>query len=450
MTYFPGATGPTGPTGATGATGATGSGLPTPIGAAGQGIVSDGAEGVWGGIPSQYGITDPGSAAGELLYCEPTSVSALTVAMFGDSIYAGTMITTPPSTALATDLSTAQCTVTINNQAVSGTTSADWQPGQSTYTTAKAAIVSAGAKAVLVMLGTNDAATSVATSQATYRAHLIAIGVDCLSSGILPIFNYPPTLYDTSGPFDAGSPARISSYCAAIDSLKGIPGFVVGETSLHGYTAANPATIQGDGIHPTQTASDYMAGLIAASAAGTAINGLSVKTRWQRLALGTGVTVAGPTGGVYTATFSGTTGPTGPTGATGSGGTLAHSSNYLSGDVTLTTVLIFYDGPSVSLTAGVWLIMATVTVIDTGGAAFMTCKLWDGTTALSSCEGVTPGTAFDIPMALPPAVVTVATTTTYKVSVSNTTRSTSGKIKAAALTNGAGNNASGIVAVQIG
>ena len=119
--------------------------------------------------------------------------------------------------------------------------------------------------------------------------------------------------------------------------------------------------------------------------------------------------------------------------------------NDLSGDVALTNANTYYDGPSVSLAAGTWLVIGVVTVA--GNGSNVTAKLWDSTTVESSAEGTNPATG-DQAVALTVAgIVAPGSTPTYKVSVASS--GTGNSIKAAAIANGAGNNASHIRAVRI-
>lgn len=103
------------------------------------------------------------------------------------------------------------------------------------------------------------------------------------------------------------------------------------------------------------------------------------------------------------------------------------ASNSLGADVNLNNTGNYFDGPSVSLGAGTWLLSGTVTVRDTAGAADFAAKLWDGSTVAASAESVTGSSSQHNTIALS-AVVSPTATTTYKISVKDTT-STSGLIK---------------------
>ncbi len=125
----------------------------------------------------------------------------------------------------------------------------------------------------------------------------------------------------------------------------------------------------------------------------------------------------------------------------------AASSNYLAGDVTMTNANQFYDGPSLSLAAGTWVVGGAVDVLNSGGSSKITAKLWNGTTAYAS---VTSGgfAGEDRSVAIPPVPIVLAAPATVKISAASTGGSSS--IKAAVVTNGAGNTASYITALKIG
>lgn len=64
---------------------------------------------------------------------------------------------------------------------------------------------------------------------------------------------------------------------------------------------------------------------------------------------------------------------------------LSTATNSLSGDVAMNNTSNYFDGPSMAQgTLGTWWAAGTVTVLDTAGASDIYCKLWDGTTVISS------------------------------------------------------------------
>lgn len=245
------------------------------------------------GLPNASGaFLDPTTTDYDLFVRKVTAVSAITVGFVGDSITAGTLVTTAPPTTFASTAAPAGVTITANNQGVSGATSADWNPtGGAYYAGAKTAFQSAGVKLVHVMLGTNDSKSAVATSKATYRANLRAMCDDLIGAGFLVALSYPPFLNTTSGVFNAASPGLIQDYCAAIDSLVDNSHIFRGDTLAYNYFQTNTSALQSDGVHPTQAGSDYLAGLWA-DALEPLINGLSKQTVIQRAVLGTGLSAS--------------------------------------------------------------------------------------------------------------------------------------------------------------
>jgi hypothetical protein len=131
--------------------------------------------------------------------------------------------------------------------------------------------------------------------------------------------------------------------------------------------------------------------------------------------------------------------------ATPAAASLSTASAQLGADVTLGSANTYYDGPSVSLAAGTWLLVAALMVQNTSSASDFTGKLWDGTTVASSGQvSCASSYAGQLPLC---ALVTPGSTTTYKVSVACS--ATGGKIKAAATNNPAGNTASTLVALKV-
>jgi hypothetical protein len=75
--------------------------------------------------------------------------------------------------------------------------------------------------------------------------------------------------------------------------------------------------------------------------------------------------------------------------------TIATATNSLGADVLLNNTANYFDGPSVAQgTSGTWFASGTVTLIDTGVAANINCKLWDGTTVIASTNITTPAANF--------------------------------------------------------
>jgi len=130
----------------------------------------------------------------------------------------------------------------------------------------------------------------------------------------------------------------------------------------------------------------------------------------------------------------------------GVAGTLTSASTILAASVTMTNANTYYDGPSVVLAAGTWLVLAGVSIGVTGTGGGYTAKLWDGTTvATSAYFGNVAGLAyFYLTLS---TIVVLSVSATYKVSAASA--GAGNTIQIAAATNTAGNNVSWINAVKI-
>lgn len=152
----------------------------------------------------------------------------------------------------------------------------------------------------------------------------------------------------------------------------------------------------------------------------------------------------------YVLTSNGaTSAPSWQAGAAGSGATA--TMNQLGADVTMTNANQFYDGPSLALAIGTYILLASLCIEGIGGTiAQATAKLWDGATVIASGELMTyGGGAWDNnQIALIGLVVIASGTPTWKISVAGLSAG-GGKIKAAASDNGAGNNGSTLIAIKI-
>lgn len=122
------------------------------------------------------------------------------------------------------------------------------------------------------------------------------------------------------------------------------------------------------------------------------------------------------------------------------------ASSVLGSNVTMTNANQYYDGPSVSLGIGTWLVMAAVDVAPAVNGTEVGAKIWDGTTVYASAEtwaGIT-GSASTTFLA---TLITLGSTTTIKVSaVSQIANST---LRSSLIVNAAGNTCTYIRAIQI-
>lgn len=105
---------------------------------------------------------------------------------------------------------------------------------------------------------------------------------------------------------------------------------------------------------------------------------------------------------------------------------LSNSSNTLGADVALNNTANYFDGPSLSLGTGTWVVITNLLVIDTGATARIDGKLWDGTNVFDSRSAYSSNTARGVPLPLA-AIITLAGTTTIKASARDVD-ATTGKI----------------------
>lgn len=100
---------------------------------------------------------------------------------------------------------------------------------------------------------------------------------------------------------------------------------------------------------------------------------------------------------------------------------LTSSSNYVTSDVTMTTNGTFYDGPTLTLAAGTWLLNGAVQLLgSTTAVRVWQTKLWDGTTITSQANHRTEGTGQTASLNIPlSALVSPGSSTTYKISATS-------------------------------
>lgn len=199
---------------------------------------------------------DPTTTEGDLLYRREHDVAAVKIGFIGDSITEGVFTTAPPPSVVADLLTGHGLTVTTDNQGHGGAKTADWVPGAGSgyLTTAKAAFASAGVRLVHVMLGTNDAGVSV--SAATWRANMIALLDDLVTSGYLPVVS------GATGTDESPVNAFLVQYAAEIPTLCNGVTVWRGDSAGYPYFIAHPPAV--DGVHPDTTQAALLAGLWAA------------------------------------------------------------------------------------------------------------------------------------------------------------------------------------------
>ena len=127
-------------------------------------------------------------------------------------------------------------------------------------------------------------------------------------------------------------------------------------------------------------------------------------------------------------------------------------SNSLSGNVTMVSANTFYNGGSLTLGVGTWLLVGVATVQSVNASAMrVTVKLWNGTTVASSSEQTCPSMGTSIKGLVSISLVGVVTipsgTETWRMSATATIANYI--LLGATQDNGAGNNANTLMAFQI-
>ncbi len=174
--------------------------------------------------------------------------------------------------------------------------------------------------------------------------------------------------------------------------------------------------------------------------------------------LGTGIHSARPaagdvgSGGLYSCTTHSlvyqTDGSSWTTWATLGGTAATESHAYLTGNVDLTGANTYVDVVSLSLSAGTYLLIATVLLqgVGSGGCA-LTAKLWDGTNVEQTTEAfdtVTGGSFMELTLT---GWITLVGTVTWKVSAASSTNH--GTALATAAHSGTTNKATVLRAIKI-
>lgn len=155
-----------------------------------------------------------------------------------------------------------QRTITVTNEAVVGSKTADWLPGGSNSNTADADYLAAGCDKVLVDLGINDAIAAV--SDTTYASNLASIVNHQVGLGrnvwlIYPTFIFPPgnALNVTEAVM-----TTLASYFPKIDALDNGTTIRVVCKKTADYVAQNKSLLA-DRVHYTQTLATNLGTLIA-------------------------------------------------------------------------------------------------------------------------------------------------------------------------------------------
>lgn len=131
------------------------------------------------------------------------------------------------------------------------------------------------------------------------------------------------------------------------------------------------------------------------------------------------------------------------------GGSLSYLVNQLSGNVNMNAANTFFDGPSLSLTEGTWLLMGSVT-LSPAAPDICVVKLWDGTTVADAKQLTFEAGVYPTPPHLSGVAVVGAGGATWKISAASQS-TTTGFMLATPTVNATGltNKASTLVAVKI-
>lgn len=184
--------------------------------------------------------------------------------------------------------------VTVSEQAVNGSKSADWISGSTNLNNAKSAFSSAGVTHVHIMLGANDAAAANLVSAATFLSNLTSCVNDLTGAGYKVIISYPTYIPAgaNSNATTAASVALAQSYQAQIDSLVDQVNVLRGDTLAFNYFINSLSETQSDKTHPTATGAKAL-GLLWARAIDRALYRLSTSGGTTRTASVTLVNSAG-------------------------------------------------------------------------------------------------------------------------------------------------------------
>ncbi|HOY33323.1 MAG TPA: hypothetical protein PKW80_15690 [Bacteroidales bacterium] len=126
---------------------------------------------------------------------------------------------------------------------------------------------------------------------------------------------------------------------------------------------------------------------------------------------------------------------------------LSSVSEACTADVTMTNANTYYTGTSVNLSSGTWLVIGHITVARASSALIFYAKMTNGTTNYASGQGTVANTSGYATTVTISAIITLTSATTvYLQGASNVANQ---RIKAALVTNGAGNNATMLNAIKI-
>lgn len=131
-------------------------------------------------------------------------------------------------------------------------------------------------------------------------------------------------------------------------------------------------------------------------------------------------------------------------------GTITNVSASLSANVSLTTSATWYDGPSISLPAGTWLVLGQITHNRSATTAeTIYARITDGTNHYSSTQfyhASVTGTGVELTLN---KIITLIAATTIKLQATSSSGASTSTMVAATTANGSGNNATNITAIRL-
>lgn len=194
---------------------------------------------------------------------------ALVIGFIGDSITqgigAGVGGDAPTLTGKELAVGWGYRSVAVCNQGGAGTTSANWTPGNVSFTASLAAFAAAGCTVIHVMLGTNDCSSSGGISGAAYQSNMVSIVNGLVAAGYKVVVSWPPYVDIANGTYaqwDAGSLNAMLSYQPIIAAMVDNVHVFLGDTQAWSYFADNRNLLP-DGVHPGTVGYPYLAQLWA-------------------------------------------------------------------------------------------------------------------------------------------------------------------------------------------
>lgn len=205
----------------------------------------------------------------------------------------------------------------------------------------------------------------------------------------------------------------LSPLAALLDPLIQAPGVTPSGTASGDLTGSYPnPSIAAGAVTDTKTAVANKDGLAGTPSMRTLGTGALQACAGNDSRLSDSRAPSGTAGGDLTGTFPNPTIAAGK--VTSDKASLSHAS--ADGDaVTITTAGTYYDGASVSLAAGTWVVWAHANVKVATAAGDAHAKIWDGTT-VADTDQATSDTADDLVSLSMFAVVSPGSTVSYKVS----------------------------------